>query len=96
MHEARDVFLISDIAYIDLAKAFDKVSYSKLLHKLSYYGVSVNLYNTLKYYLLDRKQRVKVMIVSLTSHQLYMVFLNMTVICPLLLLIYINDFHIMK
>ena len=26
MYEAMDTFLISDIAYIDLAKAFDKVS----------------------------------------------------------------------
>ena len=50
MYEARDAFLISDIAYIDLAKAFDKVSHSKLLHKLSYYGVSGNLYKWLKYY----------------------------------------------
>ena len=39
MYEARDVFLISDIVYIDLAEAFDKVSHSKLLHKLSYYGL---------------------------------------------------------
>ena len=44
MYETRDAFLISDIAYIDLAKAFDNVSYSKLLHKLTYYGVSGNLY----------------------------------------------------
>ena len=48
MYEARYAFLISDIAYIDLAKAFDKVSHSKLLHKLSYYGVSGNLYKWLK------------------------------------------------
>ena len=60
MYKARDEFLISDIAYIDLAKAFDKVSHSKLLHKLSYYGVSGNLYKWLKSNLLDRKQRVKI------------------------------------
>ena len=60
IYEARYVFLISDIAYIDLSKAFDKVSHSKLLHKLSYYGISGNLYKWLKSYLLDRKQRVKI------------------------------------
>ena len=32
IYEAIDTFLISDITYIDLAKAFDKVSHSKLLH----------------------------------------------------------------
>ena len=60
IYETRDAFLISDIAYIDLANAFDKVSHSKLLHKLSYYGVSGNLYKWLKSYLIDRKQRVKI------------------------------------
>ena len=44
MYEARDALLISNIAYIDLTKAFDKVSHYKLLHTLSYYGVSGNLY----------------------------------------------------
>ena len=58
MYEPRDAFLISDIAYIVLAKAFDKVSHSKLLHTLSYYGG--NLCKWLKSYLLDRKQHVKI------------------------------------
>ena len=57
---ARYAFLISDIAYIYLAKAFDKLSHSKILHKLSYYDVSGNLYKWLKSYLLDRKQRVNI------------------------------------
>ena len=48
MYDARDSFLISDIAYIDLAKVFDIVLHSELLHKLSYYGVSGNLYKWLK------------------------------------------------
>ena len=76
IYEARDAFLISDISYIDLAKAFDKVSHSKCLNKLYYYGVSDNLYKLLKSYLLDRKEYVKLIIVSLNSRQLYMVFLK--------------------
>ena len=60
MYEARDAFLLSNIAYIDLANAFDKVSHCILLHKLSYYGVSGNLYKLLKSYLFDIKQSVKI------------------------------------
>ena len=91
MSEARDAFLISDIAYIDLTKAFDKVSHSKLLHTLSYYGVSGNLYKWLTSYLLDRKQHVKINdSFSITYRQLYLLFLKGP-IGPLIFLIYIND-----
>ena len=76
MYEARDAFQISDIAYTALAKDVDKVSHSKLLHKLSYYGVSGNLYKWLKSYLLIENNVLKLMIVSLTSRQLYLVFLK--------------------
>ena len=51
---------ISDITYIDMAKAFDKVSHSKLLYKLDYYGIRGNVHNWLASYLSNRTQIIKV------------------------------------
>ena len=40
---AIDAKCFVDIAYIDFAKAFDTVSHTKLLYKLSKYGISGNI-----------------------------------------------------
>ena len=47
-----------DIIYFDFAKAFDKVSHSKLVFKLRKYGISGNILNWVKGWLGDRYQRV--------------------------------------
>ena len=51
--------MIYDITYIDMAKVFDKVSYSKLLYKLYYYGIRGNVHNLLASYLSNRTQCIK-------------------------------------
>ena len=48
------------IAYIDFAKAFDRVSIPKLLHKLSHIGITGNLFSCVRSLLTDRRQRVKI------------------------------------
>ena len=47
-----------DIIYFDFKKAFDKVPHMRLLLKLKAYGLNPQLYNWIKNWLTDRKQRV--------------------------------------
>ena len=47
-----------DIIFLDFAKAFDKVPYHRLLHKLEKMGLSGRIVNLIKALLSNRKQRV--------------------------------------
>ncbi|XP_047143102.1 uncharacterized protein LOC124817289 [Hydra vulgaris] len=46
-----------DIAFLDFAKAFDKVSHRKLIHKLKAYGINGNVSKWIESFLTSRKQR---------------------------------------
>ena len=47
-----------DVFYLDLSKAFDRVPHERLLLKLSSHGVTGDIYNWVKSWLSNRKQRV--------------------------------------
>ena len=47
-----------DVIYLDFAKAFDKVPHKRLLKKLTGYGIKGKVYNWIKEFLSNRKQRV--------------------------------------
>ena len=49
-----------DIVYIDYEKAFDKVSHSKLLYKLSRLGFGGNVLRWIKCFMTERMQTVRV------------------------------------
>ena len=47
-----------DILFLDLLKAFDRVSHNCLLHKLLHYGINGPVYNWITNFLSDRWQQV--------------------------------------
>ena len=48
----------TDLIIMDLAKAFDKVSHRRLLHKLDYYGIRGPTHKWIKSWLSERTHRV--------------------------------------
>ena len=48
----------TDIIYLDMGKAFDKVDHAKLLERLHQYGITGKLHDWFRYYLQERKQQV--------------------------------------
>ena len=55
-----DTHAYTDIIYLDYSKCFDTVCHSKLLYKLSKYGISGSAYKWLESFLVDRTHQVKI------------------------------------
>ena len=80
-----------DTVYLDLRKAFDSVSHSKLLYKLKEFGIVGDLWSWFHCYLLDCMQYVRI---NGAISDLLPVISGIpqgSILGPMLFIIYIND-----
>jgi hypothetical protein len=81
----------SILVYLDFAKAFDSVQHQLLMHKLAAYGINGKLFNWIKEFLSNRRQRVNIKGVNSEWAAVTSGVPQGAVLSTLLFIIYIND-----
>src|SRR5256885_5212960 len=81
----------TDVAYLDIAKAFDTVIHSKLLYKLEKLGVRGSLLTWLKSFLSNRTQNVTINNACSDTSSVTSGILQGSVLGPVLFRAYIDD-----
>jgi len=81
-----------DVILLDFSKAFDSVPHQRLLKKLpALYRINNNIYNWIETWLIRRSQSVVLNVISSDSVPVPPDVPQGTVLCPLMVLLYINN-----
>ena len=89
--EAIDKGIITDVIYLDFAKAFDFVPHKRLIYKLSKYGVAGNLLHWISDFLRKRRQSVRVNSVLSEWESVISDVPQGSILGPILFIFYTND-----
>ena len=81
----------TDVIFMDMSKAFDKVSHAALVNKLANYGIRGSLLNWFSHYLHGRQQRVTTLGATSSKKTVSSGVPQGSILGPILFLLYVND-----